>query len=94
MQQQDLPALLHTNAEVLTYFMHARNRQYIQSIDLDGKRISEVWLLRRLKDNKIRVLLDAGAFILEMDNQTLVRTWLQENDQAQETVYFGAENKP
>ncbi|KAJ5746831.1 uncharacterized protein N7511_008527 [Penicillium nucicola] len=72
MQQHDLPALLHTNAEVLTYFLHARNRQYIQAIDLAGKRLSEVGLLRRLKDNKIRVLLDAGAFILEMDNQTLV----------------------
>jgi hypothetical protein len=94
MQQQDLPALLHTNAEVLTYFLHARNRQYIQAIDLDGKRISEVGFLRRLKDNKIRVLLDAGAFILEMDNQTLVRTWLQEDDQAQAAVYFGADNKP
>ncbi|CAG8139779.1 unnamed protein product, partial [Penicillium nalgiovense] len=94
MQQQDLPALLHTNAEVLTYFLDARNRQYIQAIDLDGKRMSEVGLLRCLKDNKICVLLDAGAFILEMDNQTLVRTWLQEDDQAQAAVYFGTDNKP
>ncbi|CAG7937273.1 unnamed protein product [Penicillium salamii] len=94
MQQHDLPALLHTNAEVLTYFLHARSRQYIQAIDLAGKRLSEVGLLRRLNDNKIRVLLDAGAFILEMDNRTLVRTWLQENEQAQAAVYFGTDNKP
>ena len=92
-EQQDLPGLSHTNAEVLTYLLQKRNRDYRVTVDSRGKRLSEVGLLKQLSDSKIRVLLDAGAFILEMDNQTLVRTWLQEDTEAQAAVYFGSDNK-
>ncbi|KAE8153499.1 hypothetical protein BDV25DRAFT_168741 [Aspergillus avenaceus] len=56
-EQQDLSGLSHTNAEVLTYLLQKRNCQYAMAA-----------LLQFLKKNKIRVLIDAGAFILEMDN--------------------------
>jgi hypothetical protein len=94
MHQRDLSELLHTNAEVLTYLLQRRNRQFIHAIDPNGKRVSEVGFLRHLKANRIRVLIDAGAFVLEIDNQTLARVWLQEDEQALAAVYFGADNKP
>jgi hypothetical protein len=92
-QQRDLPNLLHTNAEVLTYLLQTRNRRYILAEDRHGRRISERGLLTCLKENHIHVLVDAGAFILEMDNRTLARTWLQENESFQAAVYFGPDNK-
>lgn len=92
-QQQDLPGLLHTNAEVLTYLLQKRNREYILAADPNGRRLSELDLLRCLKQKNIPILIDAGAFILEMDNQTLARAWLQEDDMAQAAVYFGPDNK-
>ncbi|KAL3476021.1 hypothetical protein BJX99DRAFT_258915 [Aspergillus californicus] len=93
-QQRDLSELLHTNAQVLTYILQARNRRFINAVDKTGRRVSEIGFLRLLKANRIRVLIDSGAFVLEMDNQTLVRAWLQEDEEAEGAVYFGADNKP
>ncbi|KAH8698926.1 hypothetical protein BGW36DRAFT_406791 [Talaromyces proteolyticus] len=92
-QQHDLPGLAHTNAEVLTYLLQDRNRRYIQAINTNKKRYSEHDLLARLKAEGIRILIDAGAFILEMGNRALVKAWLDE-DRAQAAVYFGLDNKP
>lgn len=92
-KQQDLPGLLHTNAEVLTYLLQERNREIILARNRDGRRFSEHQLLNHLNNMKIRVLIDAGAFILEMDNRTLVKEWLQLDYAAQAAVYFGSDNK-
>ncbi|EEP82369.1 conserved hypothetical protein [Uncinocarpus reesii 1704] len=93
-KQHDLPGLSHTNAEVLTYLLQERNRQYNLAACSEGQRLSEIDLLRRLKSMNIRILIDAGAFILEMDNRTLVKDWLQIDPEAQAAVYFGLDNKP
>jgi hypothetical protein len=50
--------------------------------------------LKMLRDNGIRILIDAGAQILEMDNLSLVKAWLQEDYKAPAAVYFDDENKP
>ncbi|KAE8351950.1 hypothetical protein BDV28DRAFT_149500 [Aspergillus coremiiformis] len=92
-KQQDLPGLSHTNAEVLTYLLQERNRPYKIAANPRGTRFSELDLLKYLKRNKIRILIDAGAFILEMNNQALARAWLQEDDQAQAAVYFRQDNQ-
>ncbi|PLB47748.1 hypothetical protein P170DRAFT_510506 [Aspergillus steynii IBT 23096] len=92
-QQHDLPGLSHTNAEVLTYLLQPRNRFYEVAIAPDGKRLSEVGLLGYLKGREIRVLIDAGAYILEMGNRALAKAWLQADIQAQAAVYFGPDNK-
>jgi hypothetical protein len=42
----------------------------------------------------IRVLIDAGAQILEMDNLTLAKTWLDIDYEAPAVVYFEKDNKP
>ncbi|KAF4631564.1 hypothetical protein G7Y89_g6567 [Cudoniella acicularis] len=91
-KQDDLPSLRQTNAEVLTYVLQGRNRQYNLAA-WQGKRLTEEELLRRIAGMEIRILIDAGAYILEMDNRTLVRAWLDIDVQAKGAVYFGADNR-
>ncbi|KAK8250072.1 hypothetical protein IWZ00DRAFT_531073 [Phyllosticta capitalensis] len=92
-KQDDLPGLLHTNAEVLTYLLQPRNRTYIPAADQYGKRVSEEGLLKLLRKHEIRMLIDAGAQILEMDNKALVTAWMAVDTQAKAALYF-RDNKP
>ncbi|KAF3221100.1 hypothetical protein TWF106_006425 [Orbilia oligospora] len=92
--QQDLPALSHTNAEVLTYLLQKRNRSYFQAADRRGHRWSEEDLLNNLKEKKIRILIDAGAQILELDNLQLVTAWMAIDHKAPAAIYFDEFNKP
>lgn len=92
-EQHDLHGLLHTNAEVLTYLLQLRNRMYVLVAE-HGKRVSEEILLRKVKEQGIRTLIDAGAQILEMDNLTLVKTWMRIDTEAKAALYFDADNKP
>ena len=91
-KQDDLPSLRQTNAEVLTYVLQGRNRQYNPAA-WQGKRLTEEGLLRRIATMEIRILIDAGAYILEMDNRTLVKAWLEIDSQAKGAVYFGTDNR-
>lgn len=91
--QNDLPGLSHANAEVLTYLLQPRNRRYVPAIDLRGRRLSERALLRKLKDHGIRMLLDAGAQILELDNISLAKTWLEVDTEAEAAVFFGEDER-
>lgn len=86
-RQNDLPALKHTNAETMSYLLRPVNRKY-QSLSDGGKRLSEYQLLQRLSTQHIRVLLDAGAFILELSNEELARAWLEADRDAKAVVYF------
>jgi hypothetical protein len=91
-KQDDLPSLRQTNAEVLTYVLQARNRQY-NLVAWQGKRLTKEELLRRIAAKKIRILIDARAYILEIDNRTLVKAWLDIDTRAKTAVYFSADNK-
>lgn len=86
-RQDDLPALQQTNAEALCYLLQKRNRQYHLAADKKG-RLTEQALLAKLTGMKIRILIDAGAYILEMTNQGLVQAWLQHDHEAKAAVYF------
>jgi hypothetical protein len=92
--QEDLRGLSHTNAEVLTYLLQPRSRTYVHAADDRGRHLSELDLLRMLSDRKIRMLIDAGAQILEMDNLSLAKAWLKIDHEAPAALYFNAENKP
>lgn len=92
-KQHDLEGLSHTNAEVLTYLLQKRNRSYFLAANQRRRRFSELELLDHLKSNSIRVLIDAGAYILESDNRSLVRAWLQKEHEVPAAVYFGSDNK-
>ncbi|KAF4965489.1 hypothetical protein FSARC_6722 [Fusarium sarcochroum] len=96
-EQQDLPSLQHTSAEVLTYLLHPRNRRCILPQDVKTSqlgRASEIDLLYCLKGMQIRVLIDAGAQILEMNNFTLVEQWLRIDPSALAGLFFDEDNKP
>ncbi|KAL9002774.1 MAG: hypothetical protein Q9188_004316 [Gyalolechia gomerana] len=91
--QSDLPRLSHTNAEVLTYLLQPRNRGYVPACDFRGRRLGETAFLHMLKDRSIRMLLDAGAQILELDNIALAKTWLAIDTEAEAAVFFGEDER-
>jgi hypothetical protein len=91
-RQGDLPSLHQTNAEVLTYLLQDRNRVYHVAAR-GGRRLSEKEFLEQLRAKRIRILIDAGACILEMGNEDLVKAWLDVDSEAVAAVYFGADNR-
>lgn len=91
--QDDLPGLAHTNADVLTYLLQPRNRRYVQASTSKGKRLNETEFLNQIHKNGIRMLLDAGAQILEMDNMALAQAWLEVDREAEAAVSFGEDDR-
>ncbi|KAH9865891.1 hypothetical protein J1614_009478 [Plenodomus biglobosus] len=91
-QQSDLPSLHQTNAEVLTYLLQERNRAY-HIVVRGRKRLSEKEFLEQLRDKNVRILIDAGAYILEMSNESLVKAWMDIDTGPSAAVYFGADNR-
>lgn len=96
-RQNDLPQLAHTNAEVLVYLLELRNRRYVRMVDPYNKRLTEVGLLKKLLKpygnqsdtrDRIRILIDSGAQILEHDNRSLAKAWLEEDREAAAAIYF------
>jgi hypothetical protein len=47
-----------------------------------------------LRSRNIRILIDAGAQILEMDNKTLAKTWLSIDGRCEAALFFDSTNKP
>ncbi|KAF1997703.1 hypothetical protein P154DRAFT_622249 [Amniculicola lignicola CBS 123094] len=91
-RQGDLPSLHRTNAEVLTYLLQERNREYHIAARA-GRRCSETEFLKQLKEKNIRILIDAGAYILEMGNEALVKAWMDIDSRPQAAVFFGSDNR-
>ncbi len=91
--QNDLPRLSHTNAEVLAYLLEPRNRGFVLAADNRGRHLSERGLLLSIKAWRIRVLIDAGAQVLEMTNLDLVKAWLEVDTEAPAAVYFDDNNR-
>jgi hypothetical protein len=58
---------------VLTYILQAWNQQYNLAA-WQGKRLTKEELLRKTAAKKIRILINAKAYILKINNRTLVRT--------------------
>lgn len=90
-RQDDLPSLKHTSAEVLMCLLQGRNRNCIVATSA-GARLTEEQLLEHLRRAGIRLLIDAGAYILELDNPSLVKKWLAIDTKAQAGVYFDAKD--
>ncbi|UKZ75996.1 hypothetical protein TrVFT333_003692 [Trichoderma virens FT-333] len=93
-QQEDLPGLLQTNAEVLSYLLKRRNREYVVLTDYDGRRLTEIDMLKTLHSRGIKILIDAGAYILETGNRALAQMWFSIDNGAQSAVYFRDDNRP
>ncbi|KAE9368715.1 hypothetical protein N431DRAFT_547638 [Stipitochalara longipes BDJ] len=97
-KQNDLPGLVHINAQVLSYLLEPRNREFVLAAKrneiIGGDiRMGEHDLLRSIHSSGIRVLIDAGAQILEMDNLQLVKAWLEIDTEAAAAIYFDDSNK-
>lgn len=86
--QDDLPGLLQTNAEVLSYLLQPRNRDFCVAMNPKRQRLTEPQLLEKLAKRKIRILIDAGAYVLEMSNEVLMKTWMDIDTAAKAGVYF------
>lgn len=104
-KQADLTALAHTNAEVPYYLMAQRNRAYVRMNHVTGQRWSELDLIKHLVnphaapraimryENSIRILIDAGAQVLEHSNRDFAKAWLEEDTDAAAAVYFDDDHR-
>lgn len=91
-RQDDLPSLVQTNAEVLSYLLQPRNRHYYCAA-YHGIRMTEEQLLSKIVKEGMMVLIDAGAYVLELSNQALVSKWLDINTMAKAGVFFKSDNR-
>ncbi|POR33813.1 Uncharacterized protein TPAR_06005 [Tolypocladium paradoxum] len=91
-KQDDLPSLLQTNAEVLCYLLEDRNGKCYHAAN-NNRRLTEMETLKLLCNKKIRILIDAGAHILEMENRDVAGAWLNIDYEAEGAVYFGSNSQ-
>ncbi|KAI0555746.1 hypothetical protein F4679DRAFT_3841 [Xylaria curta] len=91
--QRDLPELRHTSAEVLSYLLQERNRSFHVIAYEQGHRLTEKGFLKDLKAKGVSVLIDVGAYISEMGNKDVARSWLQVDSDAKAVVYFGNDDR-
>ncbi|KAF8601975.1 hypothetical protein BDV93DRAFT_607791 [Ceratobasidium sp. AG-I] len=78
-----------TNALVLSYLLQPENNHYA-STSASGETCSAKDFLKLLVGQKpeIRVLLDVGAQMLELQNEDLVRCWLEMRPEISAAVFF------
>ncbi|KAF8260952.1 hypothetical protein EI94DRAFT_1609032 [Lactarius quietus] len=88
--QEDPVCQLSTNALVLQYLLQPENDHYECTEGINGERESAKDFLRRLirHDPEIRVLLDVGAQMLELQNEDLVRHWLSLKPHISAAIFF------
>ncbi|KAH9033550.1 hypothetical protein EDB85DRAFT_1890221 [Lactarius pseudohatsudake] len=88
--QEDPVSQLSTNALVLQYLLQPENNHYECTEGIKGDRESAKAFLRRLIGQKpeIRVLLDVGAQMLELQNEELARHWLSLKPHISAAIYF------
>ena len=88
--QEDPDFVLGTNALVLRHLLLSENDHYECTEGENGEREPSTAFLQRLvsKDPEIRVLLDVGAQMLELQNEELARHWLSLRPDVSAAIYF------
>ncbi|KAF8260775.1 hypothetical protein EI94DRAFT_1747586 [Lactarius quietus] len=88
--QEDPLSQLSTNALVLQYLLQPENNHYECTEGINGERESAEGFLRRLVRHtpEIRVLLDVGAQMLELQNEDLARHWLSLKPHISAAIFF------
>jgi hypothetical protein len=88
--QEDPDFVLGTNALVLRHLLLPENNHYECTEGSNGERESVATFLKRLvsKDPEIRVLLDVGAQMLELQNEELARYWLTLRPDISAAIFF------
>ncbi|CUA70922.1 Proteasome activator complex subunit 4 [Rhizoctonia solani] len=89
-KQADPVKQLSTNALVLTYLLQPENNTYVAMCDDSGESLTTEGFLKLLvaQTPEVRVLLDVGAQMLELQNEALVRRWLCLRPDIEAAVYF------
>jgi hypothetical protein len=90
MTQEDPKFVLGTNALVLQHLLRPENDHYDCVEGDNGGRESANNFLKRLvkQDPEIRVLLDVGAQLLELQNKELARYWLSLRPDVSAAIFF------
>jgi hypothetical protein len=90
MVQRDPDFVLGTNALVLRHLIQPGNDRYECTEGANGKRETTAAFLKRLvrQDPEIRVLLDVGAQMLELQNEELARRWLSLRPDVSAAIFF------
>ena len=88
--QEDPNFVLGTNALVLQNLLRPENDHYECTEGDKGERQSATAFLKRLvkQDPEIRVLLDVGAQMLELQNEELARLWLSFRPDISAAIFF------
>jgi hypothetical protein len=88
--QEDPDFVLGTNALVLQYLLRPENNHYECTEGDNGERESATAFLQRLVNQspEIRVLLDVGAQMLELQNEELARHWLSLRPDVSAAIFF------
>ena len=93
-KQRDLPELAHTSAKVLRDILQPENLQYqcVQN-NINGQVHTRELIEQMIKaDGTIRVLIDVGAQVIDVDNETLIHLWLEQVREVDAGIYFDAKD--
>lgn len=82
--QNDLPALKETNENVRQILLRQENDNYKHL----SSNISGTEILKKLTEETIPILIDAGALMLELNNEQVARKWLALSPTAEAAIYF------
>jgi hypothetical protein len=93
--QQDPAQQGGTNAKVLTYLLRRENSRYVCACGEGGESLGVKDFLQLMvdRDSSIRVLLDVGAQMLDLQNKELVAAWLELDTSAEAGIYFNARDE-
>jgi len=95
--QCDLPAQLRTNAAVLDCLLRPEN-SFVEIEQVSGTGVLDAKVLLEMISNltpQVRVILDVGAQVLELQNEELAHAWLSRVpvSEAQAVIFFDTQNK-
>ncbi|KAF8554287.1 hypothetical protein OG21DRAFT_1522569 [Imleria badia] len=84
-----------TNAKVISYLLQPENNHYMCTTRENGERRTTVEFLEILvaQQPEIRVLLDVGAQMLDLQNCKLAEAWLSVSTKASAAIYFNEEDE-
>ncbi|KAL4070379.1 hypothetical protein J3A83DRAFT_4390668 [Scleroderma citrinum] len=84
-----------SNARVLAYLLQPENDGYITMSSPNGKRRTAREFLELVVNQKpeIRVILDVGAQVLELQNSEFAAAWLQVKPDAAAAIYFNEDDE-
>ena len=93
--QRDPKHQFGTNAKVLAYLLQPENNHYMCTTRKKGERQTTSQFLDILvaQEPEIRVLLDVGAQMLDLQNHELAKEWLSKSPGSSAAIYFNEDDE-